>query len=303
MTEKILVLFALAGAGYLLRRRNFLGAQGLQEIIRLDIDFLFPALTFITTAVNLNRENIGQAGSYLALFVGLPILACVICLAGVLLGWACLRFTGLKSQSRMTFIFLIGFANASFLPLPLCYALKGDIGVLHVFFYLFGYTILQWTLGLWLLKGKAEYKLLLHPQMLALVLGTVVGVSQVTIPNFLAEPLKLLGNSGVPLALLCVGGVIAEQRLAIHQQWRAQGIALVLKLAILPGLVLLACRWGGINEPLLSQAIIQAAMPCMASAALFTTRFGGDSSLASGAAFLTTILSVITVPFFMGFIQ
>lgn len=299
MTERLVLFFALIALGFLLRKRKTIGDPGIRDLIRLIIDVLMPALTFTSTALLLNPETAGLSHGIGGPLFGMPLLAIGICLGGAALGWMLLPLAGLRGERGLTFVFLIGFANSSFLPIPLSYAVSGELGVLYVMLYLTGWMLLFWTLGMYMIRGKPEWKFLLHPQMLALYFGAALGLTRTHVPDILVEVLKLIGASAIPLALLCVGGVMAVQGIDIKRDWRPVSVMVLGKMLVLPALVLVLVRWGGLGAPLGPHAVLQAAMPCMAQAALYVVRFGGDIRLAGAASFVTTLTAAITVPLFM----
>jgi len=301
--EKVLVVFVLMGIGYLVRRRGLVGKEGLANLISLNIDFLMPSLVFVTTAQRLSSEAQATEGGLAALLVGFPLLGVALCLTGSLLGALFCRLSGLPAKSQKTFIYVMTFANSSFISVPLLFTLKGQSGVLHIFLYNIGYLTLQWTYGMWLLQGKPQPKYLLHPVMISLALGAVVGLSGLTLPAPLMESLKMLGDSSVPFALLCVGGILVEEGLHLNRHGRALSMVVGLRLLAMPLLAFMTVRLGWLREPFGFQAVLQASMPVMAQAAIYTARFGGDVQFAGAASFLTTVLCIVTVPFFLGLVK
>lgn len=303
MTDRLLILFLLIGVGYFLRKRGVVGSAGLKDIVQLNIDVLMPALVFYMTAVGLTPEAAGLEKGFSGPLLGLPLVAAAVCLGGAAMAYALLPLSGLKGKRRGTFIFLLAFANSSFLPIPLIYALRGESGMLEVILYGFGYTSLFWTFGMWVLHGRPEPRYLLHPNLIALAAGAVLGLSGTVLPQAVLEFMRLLGNSAIPIALLCVGGVLAEQGIKLASDWRPLAVMTGAKLLLVPAIALVVVKFAGLPEPLSSQAVLQAAMPCMAQAAIFVSRFGGDARLAGASSFLTTLVSALTVPFFLGMIK
>ena len=303
MAERLFLFFVLIGLGWLLRRRETLGKAGVRDLIRLIIDVLMPALTFTSTAQFLTPATAGLERGLAGPLLGLPLLAIGICLLGAGVGYALLPLTGLKGERAVTFVFLIAFANSSFLPIPLSYAIFGELGVLYVMLYLVGWMLLFWTLGMKMIQGRPAFRFLFHPQMLAMYLGAGLGLSGTRVPAMLMDVLKLIGGSAIPLALLCVGGVMAEQRISFKQDWRPVLLMTAGKMLVVPGLVFWAVRWSGLPSPLGPAAVLQAAMPCMAQAALYVVRFGGDARLASSTSFITTLSAAVTVPLFMNLLK
>ncbi len=301
MTEKILVFFALAAVGYAARRFGVFGRAGVRDLIRFNIDFALPALVFTAVSARLTPEVAGWNRGIAGPLLGLPLAAAPPGGGGRLLGEHTAPPAGIPGPPPPgTYALLFGFANAAFLPIPLSYALHGEEGVLHVSLYTAGYYPLFWTLGIWTLRGTSELKYAFHPNLIALVLGAAVGLTGTHLPELPLEVLRSLGACAIPLALVYTGAVLAEQTLSaggdlVPLAWIAAG-----KLAVLPALAFAAVRALNVPEPIASQTVLQAAMPCIAQAGLYTARFGGDVRLASRAAFLTTILCVVTVPFILG---
>lgn len=303
MTDRLLIFFLLIGVGYFLRKKGVLGPAGLKDIVQLNIDVLMPALVFYTMSTRLTPEAAGLERGISGPLLGLPLVAVCVCLGGAALAYALLPLAGLKGNRRNTLVFLLAFANSSFLPIPLIYTLRGEGGVLEVILYSIGYTPLFWTFGMWVLHGRAEPRYLLHPNLVALAVGALIGLTGTAMPEALTEFMRLLGNSAIPVALLCVGGVLAEHGIRLSADWRPLTVLTAAKLLMAPAAALMAVRVFGLAEPLSSQAVLQASMPCMAQAALYTARFGGDARLAGASTFLTTLLSAATVPFFLGMIK
>lgn len=300
MTEKILVFFALAAVGYVVRKRGMIGSAGVRDMIKLNIDVCLPALSFSATAANLTPEVAALDRGFAGPLLGFPLAAAVTCLAGFVLGRITASAAGMKGKSARTYAYLLTFANAAFLPFPVSYALHGDKGALYVSLYLLGYHPLFWTVGMWIIGGRWNLKLAIHPILIAVVSGAIVGMSGIHLPAAVMDLLQMVGKGGLALALLYSGAVLAETAISPKGSVRPLAWVSVMKLGVMPALALLAVRWFGIPEPIGMQVVLQAAMPCMAQAGLYAARFGGEPGLASKAAFLTTALCVITVPFFVG---
>ncbi len=300
MTERILVFFALAAVGYVVRRRGIIGGAGVREMIRLNMDVCLPALSFTAAAANLTPEVAGLERGIAGPLLGLPLGAALTCLAGFLLAKLTAPWAGLKGKSARTYAYITTFANAAFLPFPVSYALHGETGALYVSLYLLGYTPLFWTVGMWIIGGRWHPRLAVHPVLIGVVSGSVVGMAGIRLPAAVMDVLLMVGKGGLALALLYSGAVLAEKTISPAGSIRPLAWLTAIKLGIMPALALVIVRAFGVPEPIGGQVVLQAAMPCMAQAGLYAARFGGEPGLASKAAFLTTALCVLTVPFFAG---
>lgn len=300
MTERIIVFFALAAVGYAVRKRGMIGSAGVRDMIRLNMDVCLPALSFSATAANLTPEVAALDRGFAGPLLGFPLAAAVTCLTGFGLGRLTASMAGLSGKSARTYAYILTFANAAFLPFPVSYALHGEAGALYVSLYLLGYHPLFWTVGMWIIGGRWNPKLAVHPILIGVVSGAVVGMTGIHVPAAVMDLLSMVGKGGLALALLYSGAVLAEKAISPAGSLRPLAWVTALKLVAMPALALLAVRGFGIGEPIGPQIVLQAAMPCMAQAGLYAARFGGEPGLASKAAFLTTALCALTVPFFVG---
>jgi predicted permease len=101
---------------------------------------------------------------------------------------------------------------------------------------------------------------------------------------------------GAMLAFSDVGGLLGKKSLYIISFNR-----LILVPAILISLFALFATIAGLSPERLvfSVIILEASMPCMASVVIMVKEFGADDRLAVGNVFVSTILSILTLPLVM----
>ena len=182
MTEKILILFALVIVGFVLRKVRLFGSAGVMDLVRFNMDFLLPVLIFITSAERLTPEVAAFSKGLASPLIGLPLTAFFVIGVGAALGYLTVGISGTRRASRGTYVYILAFANAAFLPVPLSYALRGEDGVLFVSLYMLGYTPLLWSLGVWMLKGRIPAGFLVHPVLIGLLAGAALGLTGTELP-------------------------------------------------------------------------------------------------------------------------
>ncbi len=111
------------------------------------------------------------------------------------------------------------------------------------------------------------------------------------LPPPLDRTLESLGNMAVPVALLCIGGSLAQCKL--HDRIFAVCTATLFKLALLPLLAYFFGIYFELSQFDLRILLIFASCPTAAASYIMARQMGGDESLASGIIALTTILSFI----------
>ena len=148
-------------------------------------------------------------------------------------------------------------------------------------------------------KGNAWKKVLLHPCMIAMYIGTIFMLTGVTLPKFLGNTISGISGSNTPLSMMLVGMMLAEinpkglinKTMASYTAIRLIGVPLVIY-----GLLYVVGLFVTIDPMLRGITIIMAGMPTPITTALLASKYGGDESCATGMIFCSTILSMVTLP-------
>ncbi|MFC1698788.1 AEC family transporter [Candidatus Omnitrophota bacterium] len=298
MFSRIAAIFLIILVGTLARWRKILNQETTDGLCRIALEVTLPFLYFHVLATNLTKEL------FLSV-ITLPLFAVALLAASFGLSYLSCRHLKLAPEQRRTFMFLVTFPNYGFLAIPIIFALFGQEGLVWVFMFNLGITFVYWTFGVALLAGPQQrgwkiFKNLLNKSTIALVLGLIVGVSALGVPQFILGAADLIGAATIPLALIVVGSILAHREPDKAINARVMITLVVSRLIVLPALALLLINCCT-DLPQLLRAIIilQAAMPAASTTPILTKRFGGDAHLAAQGVFFTTLVSIITVPLFI----
>jgi predicted permease len=226
----------------------------------------------------------------------------------LLMGLLTIRIFKIKSREAAVFKAHSMFGNTIFLGFPLITALYGVEGLLYASMFQLISNILMWTVGVVVLthgngsSWKKSFSKVLNPNTIATLTGLIFFLFSVKLPELLFRPLSELGSAntwlsmlyiGAMLVLSDVGGLLGKKSLYILSINR-----LILVPLILVSLFALYAVIAGVTpDKLVSSVIIlEASMPCMASVVIMAKELGSDDHLAVGNVFISTILSIITLP-------
>jgi predicted permease len=296
--SRIGIIFIIFLIGTLARWRKVLTEESTNALCRLAIEITLPFLYFYTLSTGLEPELFSS-------ILVLPLLAMLLILTAYFLSWlACWRLK-LTPDERRSFRFLVSFPNYGFLAFPIIFALFGQEGLVMAFLFNLGITFLYWTLGVTILsgantKGRVIFKNLANNAILGLLLGLFVGVNSFKIPQFILDTSKMIGDATIPLALIVVGSILAKKSPRRIGSLRPILTLIFYRLILIPSLALLFINiFDGLPKMLAVIIVIQAAMPSASTTPILTKRFGGDTEFAASGVFFTTLISIITVPFFI----
>jgi hypothetical protein len=198
------------------------------------------------------------------------------------------------------FRFMLIFSNLGFMGYPVCETLFGPESLFYVTLINIPFGLLVFTVGVFLLRPDVvrnhDMKRILTPGLIASLLGLILFFTQTTIPPPFSESISLLGSVTTPLAMIVIGSLLATLPLGSMLADRRIWIISVFRLAIIPLLVFLIIRPWVFDPHLLLVPIILAAMPVAANTVLLAEEFGVNAELASKGVFLSTMLSLVSIP-------
>ncbi len=223
------------------------------------------------------------------------------------------KVSRLKGNQRAVFINHHMYGNIVFLGFPLMNALfPGGEGLLYAAIYQLASNSVMWTFGVWVfLKGtggskKDVWKNMLNPNTIAFFVGLLVMFFRIRLPDIVFEPLNGLGKSTIYLSMLYIGAMLAftsvKGTLRKPHVFLLSFNKLLLVPTIIAFIVYAMTHWffPSFGEVSMKVLILQASMPCMATIVVMARKFGSDDTLATENVFVSTLMSIITIPLVYG---
>lgn len=216
------------------------------------------------------------------------------------------------------------FGNVGYFGIPISIGVIGPeaglaaglIHMLHNILFMNGYPVVRTVVNIRATQGRAgsmgrlirhqvwpvlRRGVLLNPMFAAIVLALVVVIAELEIPDLVEQPVVMLGDTAVPLALFCVGlamhpaldgvrsGGVSLAPIALGTLTKLVALPMLTWAAVLPFYDHLGPVWAG-------TLIILAATPSSTTVFLFSEEYDGDGRLAAAILVASTALSLITLP-------
>jgi malate permease and related proteins len=200
---------------------------------------------------------------------------------------------------REVFVFSTVFSNCGFVGIPLIQGVFGDIGVFYVAIFTIPFNTLMFTYGVHLFRGAAGgniWQHLANPPLIGTLIGLALFLLSVHLPVPIAKTVTALGGLTTPLSMLIIGALLAKTKPADVFKDRGLYYLSLVKLVIAPLLVLAVLAVLHTDRTIAYVCTALVAMPAASLVGVFAQRYNGDTAAAARSAFLTTVLSVITVP-------
>ncbi len=292
-----MVLFVYILIGMYARKKAIITKDNQQQMIDLILKLLMPCMIFSSYDQKITVEVIKSAGMIIA-------IAFSICIAAIFLGKLLYRRYAYEKSSIMKYGTIVN--NSGFAGLPMCSEIFGDIGLFYASFFLIPNRIFMWTAGISLFEktdAKTKWKnVLLNPNIIAVELGLLFSVLSIQLPHFLNYSIEHIGAAVSPLSMMVVGAILADvdfKTVFDKNVFYLSGIRLILLPLLTLGIVTLF----QLDSTISGVSLVLTCMPVGTTTALLAAKYNADVDFASKCVFVTTILSLITVPIFMMLIR
>lgn len=309
----MLTLFAIVVVGYIAGKKEYMGGTFDKRLSKLVIDITCPALI-------LSSAMTGELPDRRYI---LPLLVISIITYLILTGVALLlpRFLTKKKDDEGTVGFALMFGNVGFMGYPIVASIFGHEAVFYAAVLNVVNTFAVFTIGTILITGKTvnapkfQKKVLYSTPMLAAYLTMLIVALEIKdIPTFISQPLSMIGNITVPAALLIVGSSMSNLPLRAMLGNGTIYATTLMRLAVLPVALHFFCT--ALEKMLETFApsiavfspfvvginTVVIAMPVATYGTILCLRHGKDTTLITTVTFITTLLSMITIPLLVTFL-
>ena len=205
-----------------------------------------------------------------------------------------------KGEKKKILHFANVFSNCGFIGFPIINSLYGAEGVVYTSIFNMVFNIVLWTYGILIFSDKVSKnnikQVLLNPAIIAVYIGITMMIFNIKLPSFLLDTTKIVGDMTAPISMIIVGSILSKVRIKnVFKEFSIYYGALI-KLIIIPLVLLLIKKALNDNTNIINTIIIIQAMPAAAMTSIFAADFNKEKEYASIVVFITTLLSIITIP-------
>ena len=287
LLKQIAIMALLIAVGWVLRRKNFLSEQGTKELGAILLRIIIPCVIVKSYIVPYSRERLLE----LALSAGLALLGFI---AAMLIDYA------VYGKRRRIENFAAAFCNAGFIGIPLAQAAIGEDGVFYVAASVALLNLFQWTYGVYIMTDRRDAirakTIATNPVVIAIVVGVVLFVGRIPVPEILTSTLGYIAGMNTPVAMILMGTYLARVSWRELLDRRAYSCVL-LRLVVIPAVVLMLFWLLPVSNTAVVMAVfLAAATPVGANICVFAQQYNSDYPFSVVTVCLSTVLSVVTVP-------
>lgn len=300
----MLTLFAIVVVGYIAGKLGYMGGTFDKKLSKVVIDITCPALILSSAMTGELPDR-----RYILPLLGISVLTYVLLTVVALL---LPRLLTKKKDDEGVIGFAMMFGNVGFMGYPIVASIFGHEAVFYAAVLNVVNTFTVFTVGTMLVVGKnqestVEEKEMSQKKMLRKVLYStpmlsayltmlIVALEIKDIPEFISQPLTMIGNITVPAALLIIGSSMSQLPLRALLGNSTIYTTTLMRLAILPVGIHYLMTLLGFSSFVVGINTVVIAMPVATYGTILCLRHGKDTTLITEVTFITTLLAMISIP-------
>ena len=286
----IAVILAL---GFILGKLKLISDKTNKELTNLLLVVFMPASLFSAFPASYDEASANLFFS--GLTGGVVVMFSIIIIAKILFNqkW-------FKGELGYEAQFALAFNNATFLGYPIVASTFGPGGILAYCGFIIAFNVALFSYGIWLFERKITPKLftriIFNPNIIAVVLGMIVFLVGIKLPDFLTDSVKYVGGATTPLSIICIGYMLSQAKLLAVLKKVKLIFTTLSQLIIGPlatfGILTL------LNFPIevVQVCTLIQALPTATSLGLFAVKYGGNTTESSEIVTISTLFSIFTMP-------
>ena len=291
------VLFLIIAIGYLTGKLRLFPENAAQTLSKLVINVTNPCMVLHSV---LNAERLlTNREVFLLTAIALGLFAVVIPL-GILLP----KLLRCPKQEQNVYRFFCTMRNLGFLGFPVVSALYGPNAVFYAAIFNLVMQFVTYTYGEALFRPdfsrhNLSWRSFCTPMIVASLLAYVLYFVDFRAPEIVVSVIGSLSGVTSPLAMLVIGITLAKVPLRrVFTNWRLY-VHEVIRLLVLPLAFWALLRGFVSNQLMLGITVVMCGMPAGTITTLFAARYRVHEELSASAVFLSTLLSLVTIPLLM----
>ena len=290
-------LFAFIFLGYVLGKFSLIPKDSSTVLARLENLVFMPCLVMGTFIENFRVEKLKAAGN--TFLISSVIILIVIPIAIIIS-----RLLTKNHYLQNIYTYGLAFANFGFMGNAVVNVLFPEIFLEYIIFTLpLWIMIYVWAVPNLLMDDgnekhtlKQRLKALANPMLIAMLVGAIIGLLELPIPDWAFRVVKVSGECMSPIAMMLTG--ITVSAISIRKTLSNSHIYIlsVIRLVIIPAIFVGISKLIGINDSIFLCALCALSMPLGLNTIVIPSAYGKDVSVAAGMAIISHFFSCITIP-------
>ena len=296
------VLAAVMLLGFVAVKAGYVKAEIKDSISTIIIKILLPCLIISSiSSKEINSDFLGD----MAIVAGMSLFSIAILF---LIGTLTAKIFKIPNKTSTLHKLLFSVGNVMFIGYPIITSAYGEDSFIYLMVYWLFNDFFVWTLGIYMLTKNNQQsgnplKKLLNPNTISFAAAIIMMIFGIKLPPIIDSAVYNTGQLTTYLSMIFIGMALAtvDVKRVVRKWWVF--IIVVFKLIIMPVVFILIFNALGIKELIYGVVVLAAAMPAQTVTTMLANEYKSDVEYGAVTLFVTTILSLGTLPLVCWFID
>ena len=293
IVDQMIILTLLTLLGFVCFKVGIMNETSNKCLSKLIISIMCPAI-IIDSVVNMHHDE--AQTTILLVFAAAVILYLIL----PALSKICCMIFNVKSPQTKLYEAMLTFSNVRFMGIPVVQAVYGNEAIFYLSVFIFVYNMVVFTYGTYLVSQGAAKKFAIKDTINAAVIGSLLGIViyllHINLPSTVCKAIGMIGQTTTPLAMIVIGSTLGATPVKSIFNVKKLYLMSIAKLLFLPIAIKFLFGLFIHDQVILGIAVIVAGMPVASNIVMLCNQYGGDTALLAKGSFITTVLSVFTIP-------
>lgn len=285
--------FLLMAVGYILAKKGYFNKETRIQLTNIVLMIILPCSIIKSFQIEMNADILKS--TLMILIISFAIQMLYALLNKVL-------YQNLEHDKKICCQYGTMVSNAGFLGMPIAEGVFGSMGLLYASIFLIPQRIFMWSSGLSLFaKNKQNHilrQVLTHPCIIAIYIGVIVMILKsmgIELPTPINSTISAIASCNTAMSMFVIGGILSD----VNRNEMLDQDAFIYsfyRLIMIPLIIMLILRILHVDLLPANLCILLSAMPAASTTAMLAQKYDGDAIFASKLVFVSTLLSLITLP-------
>lgn len=302
--NQMIFLFLLIAIGFVLAKLGLVPDDTEEVLSKLENYIFIPALVMGTF---MNHFTVEKLLGVRNLLFGSFVIELLVIPVSMLL----VRLCSKDKYIQNIYLYGLCFSNFGFMGNAIVSSIFPDIFLEYLLFTLILWIVIyMWGVPVLLIgdsskkvSGKERIKNFINPMFIAMAIGMVIGITNISMPSFANNLVATLGDCMSPIAMLLTGMTIARSKLAEILKHKSVYMIALIRLIVYPLIFIGITKLFDMPQTFVICALCSLAMPLGLNTIVIPSAYGRDTKIASGMALVSHVMSCITIPIIFLFLQ
>lgn len=288
--QQILVIFCYVAVGMAAGKLGIINPEQRKFLTKLCSSLILPFTILSAASMQVGAEGFRSLG----IAMGVSFLSMGGAMAGCIL---LSRVFHAEKKLRAAMTSLISFPNCTFLGLPLCQALFGEIAVLYNCAALIAFNVLFFMVQLPLFTGgKINLKAILTVPTIATFALLAMLALGIHWPAPIQTVVSSIGSMITPLSLIIIGVMLSENDLLSIFREKAVYLVMILRNFLIPAVTALVLLVMPMDAQAKLCVLVYLACPCATLTTIYSIQTDTHPEMCARSVLFSTICFAFSLP-------